>query len=703
MTRHSSSQLGKPTVLLDSLSRPVPLGAEFGRGGEGSVYEVVGEPALLAKIYHKPLLEEQAAKYQAMTACWSSALESIAAWPRAVLFNPSTRKPCGILMSKMVGARPLHELYGTTNRRRHFPEVGWHHLVLAARNTAAAFQTLHAANIVVGDVNQGNLLVDKNMTVRMIDCDSFQLTAGNRTFNCPVGTPHFTPPELQSQKLREVVRTANHDRFGLAVLIFHLLFVGRHPFAGRYRGQGELPIEKAIAERRFAFSRKKVETLVDPPPASLLLDDLPPGVGELFERAFRNTNGERNGRPTPVEWVLELDDLVKRRKVCQFDSSHIYFAQLSECPWCRIEDSGGPTFFVPEGGTTIISADRLAVFDERILELPEPRFADLPSQRLALPHRPVLRKLKEAPKAGLPDWLGVLMGAAGLGCFAGAIVGGIIGGAILGGSALASIAVAALMLKNKSATSRRKMKDDYEGWLEKSRIVLSKRAEAIEHQFRLRESNFERSNEELQQAIYLYRHAAENIRDVIAQNRETQKADYLRGFLIRDHWRKIEGLNPSEVAMMESFGMETANEIDQLRLYGIPGLEPETVMELLQWRRDVEQGFRFNPEHGITLDNVGAGKELAVRRFKISQARKILIGSKQLETMADVGKAELSAALSQFDAGVEQWTSMAKQCRDFQSGRWRLERLINQSAMHITAAALGAPFIALVIYLLFRR
>ena len=157
-------------------------------------------------------------------------------------------------MSKMEGARPLHELYGTTDRRRHFPDVGWHHLVLAARNTAAAFNTLHSAGIVVGDVNQGNLLVDGKMCVRMIDCDSFQIAREGKTYNCPVGSPHFTPPELQGQRLRDVVRTVNHDRFGLATLIFHLLFVGRHPFAGRFRGQGDLSIEKAIAESRFAFS-----------------------------------------------------------------------------------------------------------------------------------------------------------------------------------------------------------------------------------------------------------------------------------------------------------------------------------------------------------------------------------------------------------------------------------------------------------------
>ena len=140
----------------------------------------------MAKVYHKrPLADDQVAKLQAMVSCWSSALETISAWPRSLLFDPIARKPCGILMTKMVGARPLHELYGTTNRRRHFPEVGWHHLVLAARNTAAAFQTLHSAGIVVGDVNQGNLLVDKQMCVRMIDCDSFQITNGEPHVSLP--------------------------------------------------------------------------------------------------------------------------------------------------------------------------------------------------------------------------------------------------------------------------------------------------------------------------------------------------------------------------------------------------------------------------------------------------------------------------------------------------------------------------------------
>ena len=99
--------------------------------------------------------------------------------------------------------------------------------------------------------------------------------------------------------------------------------------------------------------------------------------------------------PRPLEWVQELEALVKRRKNCSFDRVHVYYAQLADCPWCRIEDSGGPTFFVQAGGGTIVSADRLAALDARIWDLPEVRFPDLPSQRLALPDMP-MRAIEEA-------------------------------------------------------------------------------------------------------------------------------------------------------------------------------------------------------------------------------------------------------------------------------------------------------------------
>jgi len=683
------------------------MGPEIGRGGEGSVYEVEGQPTQLAKVYHKrPLADDHVAKLQAMVSCWSSALETISSWPRALLFDPTIRKPSGILITKMSGARPLHELYGTTNRRRHFPEVGWHHLVLAARNTAAAFHTLHSAGIVVGDVNQGNLLVDKQMCVRMIDCDSFQITNGGNTYYCPVGTPHFTPPELQSQRLRDVARTVNHDRFGLAILIFHLLFVGRHPFAGRYHGPGDLSIEKAIAERRFAFSKNKAATLVDPPPASLLLDDMPPGIAILFESAFR---GEPDSRPSPMDWIGQLETLMKRRRTCKFDSVHVYPIELDECPWCRIEDAGGPAFFVPAGGVTAISADRLAVLDEKILLLHEVVFPDLSERQLALPNMPPLRPIKDRPKLALPDYAAAIFVATGMLTLIGAAFVGKLSAepwiemsALVAGS-IFSLGLAITLIFNKKARAHRKTVVDHENWLDQAKINLEQRGRVVVANQGQREASFQRAAEDLKNELENYRTADQNLQNVLVRYREAQRSDYLRSYLIRDYARKIRGITGSNLTMLESFSVESANDLERIRLYGIPGVDPELVMELMQWRTEVERDFKFNPEHGVTLADAGASKEAAVRRFKIAQARKILTGARQLDSLAEAGKSELARSLNQFNQAADQWRSVATQLRDYQSARRKWERLINRSPWTIIALALGVPFVAAILYLLVGR
>jgi DNA-binding helix-hairpin-helix protein with protein kinase domain len=354
---------------------------------------------------------------------------------------------------------------------------------------------------------------------------------------------------------------------------------------------------------------------------------------------------------------------------------------------------------VAAGGGTIVSADRLAHLDARIWDLPEVRFADLPSQRLALPDVPKPRAKQQMPRRQLPDWLTVLMAGSWLGCFAGAIVGHMTGGIILAACAMASLAFAASLIVSKNAKEIRKVREDYEAWLQNSLNTLSNRAQSIEYQYAQREKVFDRSHEEFQNEIQMYRTAADNIRDVIAQHQEMQKSEFLRQYLIRDYMRQIEGLTPSNVTMMESFAVDSANDLDRMRLYGIPGLEGETVMALMDWRREVEQKFVFNPEHGITLASVGQTKELAVRRFKIAQARKILTGAKQVETLAEVAKVELARALTQFDTAVDQWKAMSKQYRESQNGRFRWELFVNRTPSFIIGLALGIPLVALVVWL----
>jgi DNA-binding helix-hairpin-helix protein with protein kinase domain len=98
----------------------------------------------------------------------------------------------------------------------------------------------------------------------------------DRSNPCKVGVPEFTPPELQGKNLSMNFRTFNHDYFGLAVLIFYTLMMGRHPFVGCYLGPGDMPpIDRLIADYRFAYSGRHSSTLMDPPPTCQRLPIFP--------------------------------------------------------------------------------------------------------------------------------------------------------------------------------------------------------------------------------------------------------------------------------------------------------------------------------------------------------------------------------------------------------------------------------------------
>lgn len=698
-TRHSSSHRGSPprsTTLVDSHGQSIRLGSEIGKGGEGGVFEVDRRPMLVAKVYsHLPLSSETVDKLEAMVACRSPELEMIAAWPQSVLFDPRRNQPCGILMRRIAQARHLHELYGTYNRRHHFPDVQWHHLLLAARNVAAAFDHLHSAEIIVGDVNQGNLMVDPQMCVSFIDCDSFQISANGSVFHCPVGTPHFTPPELQNKKLRDIQRTINHDGFGMAILIFHLLFVGRHPFAGRFRGGADLSIEKAIAERRFAFSRDKGETLVDPPPASLLLEDLPEPIATLFEQAFR-ARGDEGERPIPRQWVAQLESLIGRRKVCSFDASHVYYDRLDECPWCRIEDEGGPAFFVLGGSSSMISVDRLDALDKKVRELMVPTFPDLAPRRLAMPHVLCPKPPATKPKISSCDVAAMVMAASAVLCLLGVVS----GWSLLAG-AVCSLVGGGWLLFCKSSRARRRQIDKLTERLGQVQQRLLKWSQSIMAEHEQRKDDYEDALAQLRVERDHFQAEPTQLEDVLVYQRAGQKNRFLGRNLIRDNMTAIRGLNYSIVAMLESFGIESALDVDRLKLFGVPGLSASLIMELTNWREQVEAKFAFKPDHGVTLNQVEMAGETAIRRFRVSQARTVLMGAKQLISQADAGRYELQRVLSDYDQSVAQGNDIAVELRDLQSNRRPLERWLNRSPETTLAAAIGIPLAGLLLRLIF--
>jgi DNA-binding helix-hairpin-helix protein with protein kinase domain len=140
-----------------------------------------------------------------------------------------------------------------------------------------------------------------------------------------------------------VLRTTNHDAFGLAIVVFQLLAMGRHPYVGAY-AKGDLPLPRAIAEYRFAYSkRRNVE--MSPPPGVVSLDDFPAPLAQAFETAFGPP--QQTSRPTAAQWVSLLEEFEQSLRSCPAERLHHYSSAAKNCPWCRMESRLGVILFVP--------------------------------------------------------------------------------------------------------------------------------------------------------------------------------------------------------------------------------------------------------------------------------------------------------------------------------------------------------------------
>ena len=379
---------------LHGAAGPATLGRELGRGGEGTVYEIAGRLDKVAKVYHKPPDQTKARKLELMAAMQSASLLTLTAWP-VELLRGTDGQVRAFTMPRVGGHKDIHALYSPKSRKDEFPTADFRFLVRAAANTARAFAVTHATGCVIGDVNPGGLKVSKSATVKLIDCDSFQVSGPRgQVFTCDVGVSGFTAPELQGKPFRGLVRSANHDAFGLGVILFHMLFMGRHPFAGRWLGPGDMSVERAIEEHRFAYGHDRAARQMEPPPGMPPLIAMSTPVALLFERCFSSA-GAAGMRPTAVDWIGALDALEQGLVQCDAHPRHQHFKDLKSCPWCAIESATGVELFTLQDGPrapgTRATGDIRTVW-QRILAVrppgPPPRLAtrrDLPRMRRSQP------------------------------------------------------------------------------------------------------------------------------------------------------------------------------------------------------------------------------------------------------------------------------------------------------------------------------
>lgn len=323
-------------------------GARLGRGGQGEVFEVVGRPELVFKRIHDTALSQEPtleARLRAMvgapppTARESGSGHVLLAWPSDLVREGGSF--VGYVMPRIDLAKTaeLHAVTNSSDRAnpsRRTPGwvrgFTWRYLLQSASNLAVATQAVHDGGYVIGDFNERNVLVWPEARVTLIDCDSMQVRHGSTDFLCRVGRPEFTAPELLGEDLSRTVRRPSSDLFALAVHVYQLLMDGAHPFDGRWSGPGDKPKRQMLAQR--GIFANAAHTHLAPQPSAISFQTLPKELQALFRRAFIDGASDPERRPAGTEWTKALERTSASLAICPRDSSHLYPAHNSSCPWC---------------------------------------------------------------------------------------------------------------------------------------------------------------------------------------------------------------------------------------------------------------------------------------------------------------------------------------------------------------------------------
>jgi DNA-binding helix-hairpin-helix protein with protein kinase domain len=563
-----------------STGRALTLGAKLAEGGQGTVYELRESEGLLAKVFRQTADRKQHRKLQAMIRLRTPDLERAAAWPSDIIIDAGGA--CvGFVMPRIAQGREIDRLAHPAEQRLAFPTIEYGFLLHVAMNVARAAASIHATGCVIGDLNERNVLVLTDGTVRFIDVDSFQIVSDGEVFPCPVGSELFTAPELRGRTLANEKRTANHDAFGLAVLIFQLIVLGRHPFAGVPRDGHARNIEDAIREGLYAYA-EGTATRVSPPPDTISIAALG-SLCDLFRRAFTTQS-----RPSAEEWMHAINHEKSRLRRCDRNPRHAILAGVSRCPLCALRrdpmPAGISTTPVPDlGGLSIGELITQAARLEPIRPLKQ-RFSqsELSSGDRYVPLSP---RQSHAKANGIGVGLAGALTAAvcplsgearllalGLGVVVGLIMFG-----------------AGKIAESDAASEFPALKRAAEEALE----ALG----SIESQAANEETTIREQADPLWKAIGEAREvlatAESRMLAALAGADRSWSTHRLEEFLRRSVIRhaSISGIGPSRSATLASFGIETAADVGYTTVSRVPGFGPELTRRVVNWRRTQEREF----------------------------------------------------------------------------------------------------------------
>lgn len=284
------------TVLSDKYGK-LTLTNEIGSGGEGKIY--LTHNGLVCKIY----LKEKATslKLNKLKLMLNNPIiyDGIC-WPKDLIYN-SKNEFVGYLMEKALGKPMQTSMFVKPVLQKNFPNWTRKDLVLLSINILEKIHYLHQRNVIIGDINPLNILIDNEKNIinaYFVDTDSYQI----ENYPCPVGTVNYTLPEIQGKDYKTFLRTFEHEYFAVATLLFMILLPGKPP----YSQQGGSDPAHNIKSMNFPYPFGERSTKTAPyGPWRFIWSNLPYNIKEAFYDVFTN-----NKRKAINEWLNLMDGFI---------------------------------------------------------------------------------------------------------------------------------------------------------------------------------------------------------------------------------------------------------------------------------------------------------------------------------------------------------------------------------------------------------
>lgn len=277
-------------------------------GAEGMVF-TTNVPGYIAKIYHKGIITPlRWAKLKKLTELKITGHGFCI--PKDLVFFRNS--PVGYTMTLGKGTTLGTVFDGPDAILEAFPEWTRLDIVNVLLKLIEKYLYLHMHDVIAGDIQLKNALIDTNGDVYLIDMDSVQI--GN--LPCPVGTEEFTDTRLWGKDFSKFLRELRDEDYSIAMLVFSVLFCGLHPYATR---NGAETLREEILNYNFPYNFENEPEFIPVGGYDHIWEYLPERMRKMLFETFKN-----GWSYDALEW---LDAVVKYKEDLEnyvFDDPEAY-------------------------------------------------------------------------------------------------------------------------------------------------------------------------------------------------------------------------------------------------------------------------------------------------------------------------------------------------------------------------------------------